>query len=435
MTVSPQAGLPPAGYQRLSESALAASARDHLWMHFTRHSTYEQGGSVPVITRGEGAYIWDDRGRRYLDGLSGLFVVQAGHGRRELADAAARQAGELAFFPLWSYAHPEAIQLAERLASLAPGDLNRVFFTTGGGEAVESAWKLARQYFKAIGEPGRYKVISRDIAYHGATMGALSITGQPAKRAPFEPLPGPVTFVPYGDAEALRRVVDTGTASVILEPVLGEAGVVEPPPGYLEAAREITAAAGALLHLDEVQGGIGRVGHWLTSRVLAPGVEADVLTLAKGLGGGLPLGAVVANGAAARALRKGDHGTTFGGNPVSCAAALAVLDTIERDGLLAVATTLGTRLRTGIIGLQDPLVDHVRGLGLWLGVVLSEPRAAEVEKAARAAGFLVNAAAPNVIRLAPPLVLTGAQVDAFVDALPGIFHAARVSAVPAGSLS
>jgi len=259
-------------------------------------------------------------------------------------------------------------------------------------------------------------------------MGALAITGQPGKRTPFEPLPGPVTFVPYGDIDALGRAVDETTASVVLEPVLGEAGVVPPPDGYLEAARQITQESGALLHLDEIQGGIGRVGDWLTSRVVAPGVVADVVTLAKGLGGGLPLGAVVANGPAATALVKGDHGTTFGGNPVACAAALAVLDTIERDGLLARVTTLGERLRNGIEAGEDPLVSHVRGHGLWLGVVLREPVAAAIETAAREAGFLLNAAAPDVLRLAPPLVLTQVQVEAFLQAFPAVLAAARVRA-------
>ena len=381
-----------------------------------------------VLARGQGATVWDVDGKHYVDLVGGIAVNVLGHAHPAVVEAVARQVATLGHTSNLS-AHQPGIELAERLQTLVGGSGSRVLFTNSGAEANEAALKLARRL-----RPGGGWVACEG-AFHGRTMGALAITGQPAKRTPFEPLPGPVTFVPYGDAEALRRVVDTGTASVILEPVLGEAGVVAPPPGYLEAAREITTAAGALLHLDEIQGGIGRVGHWLTSRVLAPGVEADVLTLAKGLGGGLPLGAVVANGAAAQALHKGDHGTTFGGNPVSCAAALAVLDTIERDDLLANATTLGERLRTGITALQDPLVDHVRGLGLWLGVVLTEPLAAEVEKAARAAGFLVNAAAPAVIRLAPPLVLSGAQVDAFVDALPGVLDAARVSAMPAGARS
>jgi acetylornithine aminotransferase len=258
-------------------------------------------------------------------------------------------------------------------------------------------------------------------------MGALAITGQPAKRAAFEPLPGPVTFVPYGDADALRAAVGETTASVVLEPVMGEAGVVVPPQGFLEAAREACDAAGALLHLDEVQGGVGRAGAWLVSSVTAPDVSADVITLAKGLGGGLPIGAVVARGRAASALQKGDHGTTFGGNPVVCAAALAVLDTIERDGLLQAAVTLGDAFAAAVTALGHPLVADVRGAGLWRGIVLTEPVAAAVERAAREAGFLINAAAPDVLRLAPPLVVTAAQLDAFVEALPAVLAAARVT--------
>jgi acetylornithine aminotransferase len=257
-------------------------------------------------------------------------------------------------------------------------------------------------------------------------MGALAVTGQPAKRAPFEPLPGPVTFVPYGDVDALRDAVDGTTASVILEPVLGEAGVVVPPAGYLEAARQICDETGTVLHLDEVQGGIGRAGAWLAAEVIAPGMTPDVVTLAKGLGGGLPIGAVLARGEASTALQKGDHGTTFGGNPVVCAAALAVLDTIERDGLLDAATKLGDHLAAGIAGLQHPLIKTVRGVGLWRAIVLTEPIAARAEEAARQAGFLVNAPAADVLRLAPPLVVPENALDAFVAALPGILDAARV---------
>ena len=408
---------------------MTTQTRTQQWQARWNAALMSNYGTPPVVlARGQGATVWDVDGKAYVDLVGGIAVNVLGHAHPAVVAAVTRQVATLGHTSNLS-AHGPGIELAERLRALVGGPDSRVLFTNSGAEANEAALKLARRL-----RPGGGWVAC-DGAFHGRTMGALAITGQPAKRTPFEPLPGPVTFVPYGDAEALRRVVDTGTASVILEPVLGEAGVVEPPTGYLEAAREITTAAGALLHLDEIQGGIGRVGHWLTSRVLAPGVEADVLTLAKGLGGGLPLGAVVANGAAAQALRKGDHGTTFGGNPVSCAAALAVLDTIERDGLLVAATQLGERLRGGITGLQDPLVDHVRGLGLWLGIVLTEPVAVEVEKAARAAGFLVNAAAPEVIRLAPPLVLTEAQVDAFVDALPGVLDAARVSAMTSGALS
>jgi len=379
-------------------------------------------GTPPVVlARGEGATVWDVDGKQYLDLLAGIAVNVLGHAHPAVVEAVSRQVATLGHTSNLA-AHAPGIELAERLQALVGAPGSRVLFCNSGAEANEAALKLSRRL-----RPGGGWVACEG-AFHGRTMGALAITGQPAKRAPFEPLPGPVTFVPYGDVGALRRTVGPSTASVVLEPVLGEAGVVPPPDGYLEAAREITSEAGALLHLDEVQGGIGRVGDWLTSRVVAPGVVADVLTLAKGLGGGLPLGAVVANGAAATALVKGDHGTTFGGNPVACAAALAVLDTIERDGLLASADRLGRRLRDGIGALGHPLVSHVRGHGLWLGVVLREPVAAAVETAARAAGFLLNAAAPDVLRLAPPLVLTEAQVDAFLQALAGLLDAARVPA-------
>jgi len=379
-------------------------------------------GTPPVVlARGEGATVWDVDGKQYLDLLAGIAVNVLGHAHPAVVEAVSRQVATLGHTSNLA-AHAPGIELAERLQALVGAPGSRVLFCNSGAEANEAALKLSRRL-----RPGGGWVACEG-AFHGRTMGALAITGQPAKRAPFEPLPGPVTFVPYGDVGALRRAVGPSTASVVLEPVLGEAGVVPPPDGYLEAAREITSEAGALLHLDEVQGGIGRVGDWLTSRVVAPGVVADVLTLAKGLGGGLPLGAVVANGAAATALVKGDHGTTFGGNPVACAAALAVLDTIERDGLLASADRLGRRLRDGIGALGHPLVSHVRGHGLWLGVVLREPVAAAVETAARAAGFLLNAAAPDVLRLAPPLVLTEAQVDAFLQALAGLLDAARVPA-------
>ena len=379
-------------------------------------------GTPPVVlARGEGATVWDVDGKQYLDLLAGIAVNVLGHAHPAVVEAVSRQVATLGHTSNLA-GHAPGIELAERLQALVGAPGSRVLFCNSGAEANEAALKLSRRL-----RPGGGWVACEG-AFHGRTMGALAITGQPAKRAPFEPLPGPVTFVPYGDVGALRRAVGPSTASVVLEPVLGEAGVVPPPDGYLEAAREITSEAGALLHLDEVQGGIGRVGDWLTSRVVAPGVVADVLTLAKGLGGGLPLGAVVANGAAATALVKGDHGTTFGGNPVACSAALAVLDTIERDGLLASAARLGRRLRDGIGALGHPLVSHVRGHGLWLGVVLREPVAAAVETAARAAGFLLNAAAPDVLRLAPPLVLTEAQVDAFLQALAGLLDAARVPA-------
>lgn len=379
------------------------------------------GTPTVVLARGEGATVWDVDGREYLDLYAGIAVNVLGHAHPAVREAVDRQLAVLGHVSNLVATGP-VVLLAERLKALTGAD--RVLFTNSGAEANEAAMKIARRLRPGGG------FVACDGAFHGRTMGALAITGQPAKRAPFEPLPGPVTFVPYGDAEALSAAVTDQTASVVLEPVLGEAGVVVPPAGFLAAARASCDRAGALLHLDEVQGGIGRAGAWLSSHVVAPGVQGDIVTLAKGLGGGLPIGAVLARGAAATALLPGDHGTTFGGGPVVCAAALAVLDVIERDGLLEAAGKLGERLRSGIEALGHPLVAGVRGAGLWLGVVLTAPVAALVEQQARSAGFLLNAPAPDVLRLAPPLVLTEAQVDAFLAALPGILS--RVAVPTAG---
>jgi len=377
-------------------------------------------GTPPVVfARGDGARVWDVDGKEYVDLFAGLAVNVLGHAHPAVRAAVEGQLATLGHVSNLAVSQP-AVQLAERLQELVGGPDSRVLFTNSGAEANEAALKLARRLRPGGG------FVACDGAFHGRTMGALAVTGQPAKREPFAPLPGPVTFVSYGDAPALAAAVDERTAAVVLEPVLGEAGVVVPPPGFLAAARTAADAAGALLHLDEVQGGIGRAGGWLCSRVLEPDLEADVVTLAKGLGGGLPIGAVVARGPAAFALRKGDHGSTFAGNPVVCAAALAVLRTIEDEGLLDAATKLGHRLRIGIEELGHPLISSVRGVGLWLAVVLSEPVAAAAEAAAREAGFLVNAPAADVLRLAPPLVVGQAQLDAFVRALPGVLDAARV---------
>jgi len=380
-------------------------------------------GTPPVVlARGSGATVWDVDGKEYVDLLGGIAVNLLGHAHPAVVEAVTRQVATLGHTSNLA-AHEPGIELAERLKELVgAGPDSRVLFTNSGAEANEAALKLSRRL-----RPGGGWVACEG-AFHGRTMGALAITGQPAKRAPFEPLPGPVTFVPYGDAAALRAAVTDRTAAVVLEPVMGEAGVVVPPAGFLDAARAACDAAGALLHLDEVQGGVGRVGAWLTSAVTAPDVVPDVVTMAKALGGGLPIGAVVANGRAATALAKGDHGTTFGGGPVACAAALAVLRTVEQDGLLEAATVLGAHLRTRLEGLAHPLVRDVRGLGLWLGIVLDAPVAAAVEAAARDAGFLVNATAPDVLRLAPPLVVTQAQLDAFADALPGVLDSVQVPA-------
>jgi acetylornithine aminotransferase len=375
-------------------------------------------GTPPIaLVRGSGAEVWDADGRRYLDLLGGIAVNALGHAHPAVVEAVTRQISTLGHTSNLYITEPP-LALSERLLELlgAPG---RVLLCNSGAEANEAAFKIARR-------TGRPHVVAAENAFHGRTMGALALTGQAPKRAPFEPLVPGVSHVPYGDVAALDAAVDADTAAVFLEPVMGEAGAVTPPAGYLAAAREITASRGALLVLDEVQTGIGRTGSWFAHQ--AAGVVPDVVTLAKGLGGGLPIGAVLASGRAADAFQKGDHGTTFGGNPVSCAAALAVLETVEAEGLLDASVKLGDHLRRALLDLGDPLVADVRGLGLWLGIVLAEPVAAAVETAARDAGFLVNAAAPDVLRLAPPLVVSSAQLDAFVAALPGVLRAARVAA-------
>ena len=382
--------------------------------------------AAPVLTlvRGEGATVWDDQGRPYVDLVAGIAVNALGHAHPAVVEAVSRQVATLGHTSNLVATEP-SLRLAERLLALAGReDDGRVFFGNSGAEANEAAFKLARR-------TGRSSMVSAEGGFHGRTMGALALTGQPAKRAPFEPLPDGVTFVPYGDVTVLTSAVGPDTAAVLLEPVQGEAGVVVPPAGYLRAAREVTARHGALLVLDEVQTGIGRTGTWFAHQHEA-GVDPDVVTLAKGLGGGLPIGALLAFGDAAELLQPGQHGSTFGGNPVSCAAALAVLDTIESEGLRSRATALGERLRAGVETTGHPLVAGVRGVGLMLAVELDRPVAAAAEQAARDAGFLVNAVGPSTIRLVPPLVLTDEQADAFVAALPGVLDAAvAASSVPA----
>lgn len=365
------------------------------------------------LTHGEGARLWDADGREYLDFLGGIAVTSLGTGHPAVVRAVSEQIARLGHVSNLFIAEPP-VALAERLLALA-GRPGRVYFCNSGAEAVEAAFKMGRL-------TGRRHMVAAEGGFHGRTMGALALTGQPGKRQAFHPLPGDVTHVPYGDAEALRAAVTTDTALVILEPVQGENGVVVPPEGYLAAARDITRATGALLVLDEVQTGIGRTGHWFAGQ--AGGVEPDVLTLAKGLAAGMPLGATLAFGDAAGLLTPGQHGSTFGGNPVSCAAALAVLDTIASDGLLQRAKDAGERLRDGIWDMGHPLVDRVRGAGLLLGIVLAEPLARRVQQAAQDVGFLLNAATPDVVRLAPPLIIGDEQVDALLTALPGILDAA-----------
>jgi acetylornithine aminotransferase len=317
------------------------------------------------------------------------------------------------------FVHEPGLRLAERLQELLEAPDARVVFGNSGAEANEAAFKLARR-------TGRPHIVAAQNAFHGRTMGALALTGQQAKRTPFEPMPPGVSHVPYGDAAALDAAVDADTAAVVLEPILGEAGVVVPPAGYLRAAREITAARGALLVIDEVQTGIGRTGAWFAHR--SAGIVPDVVTLAKGLGGGLPIGACVGIGAAGRLFEPGQHGSTFGGNPVCCAAALAVLDTIAAEGLLEHVRQVGKEITAGIEALDDPLVTDVSGAGLMIGVGLAAPVSAAVSTAAREGGYLINNAAPDRLRLVPPLVLTEAQAHELVGALPAFLDAGRAAA-------
>ncbi|WP_327322148.1 acetylornithine transaminase [Streptomyces sp. NBC_01210] len=371
-------------------------------------------GTPPLaLVRGEGSTVWDESGRAYLDFTGGIAVNTLGHAHPGVVSAVSAQIARLGHISNLYVAEPP-VALAEQLLRLM-GRAGRVFFSNSGTEAVEAAFKIARR-------TGRPRLVATQGGFHGRTMGALALTGQPAKRGPFLPLPGEVSHVPFGDAAMLRAAVTEETAAVFIEPVQGEAGVLPAPEGYLRAAREITRATGTLLVLDEVQTGIGRTGRWFAHQAVE-GADPDVVTLAKGLGGGLPIGATVAFGAAADLLTPGQHGSTFGGNPVACAAGIAVLETIETEGLLAHVARVGERLRCGVEGLTHPLVSHVRGAGLLLGVVLTEPVAPRVQKAAQDAGFLVNATGPTTVRLAPALTVRETQVDELIAALPGILDA------------
>ncbi|GAA2110999.1 acetylornithine transaminase [Kitasatospora saccharophila] len=377
---------------------------------------------IPLV-RGEGSLVWDADGKQYLDLVAGIAVNALGTAHPAIVEAVTRQITTLGHVSNLFMAEP-AVELAEKLIELS-GRPGKVFFCNSGTEANEAAFKISRL-------TGRTHLVSLQGAFHGRTMGALALTAQPGKQEPFKPLPGDVSYVPFGDVEALRAAVTTDTAAVFLEPIQGENGAIPLPDGYLRAAREITRATGTLLVLDEIQTGTGRTGHWFAHQAYE-GVEPDVVTLAKGLGGGLPIGAVLAFGPAADLLGPGHHGTTFGGNPVVAAAGLAVLRTIEEQGLLEHAAKLGERLRTGIEAIGDPLVDHVRGKGLLLGIVLTEPVAARVQAAAQEAGFLVNAAVADAVRLVPPLVLTEEQADGFLAALPAILRTVREAAPDANS--
>ncbi len=440
-------------------SDLSEQARRHLWMHFSRMGSYETH-EVPVMVRGEGAYVWDQHGKRYLDGLAGLFTSQLGHGRTELAEAGAKQASTLAYFPLWTYAHPRAIELAERLAGYAPGDLNRVFFTSGGSEAVESAWKLARQYFRITGQPQRTKVISREIAYHGTTMGALSITGIPDLKTPFEPLVGGAIKVPntnfyrapvFADDEVAfgrwaadeieRAIVREGAdtiAAVYLEPVQNAGGCFPPPPGYFQRVREICDRHGVLLVSDEVICAFGRLGYWFGADRF--GYQPDIITVAKGLTSGYaPLGAMIASDRLMEPFLKDGasflHGFTFAGHPVSCAVALANLDVFEGEQILQhVQATEGVFL-SALETLHDlPIVGNVRGAGFFYGIELVKDKTTrlsfddeESERLLR--GFLSGALfeaglicraddrGDPVVQLSPPLICGREEIDFMVTTL------------------
>jgi acetylornithine/N-succinyldiaminopimelate aminotransferase len=374
-------------------------------------------GMPPVaLTRGRGCTVWDADGRQYLDLIAGIAVSSLGHAHPAIIEAVTRQVGTIAHTSNL-FLHESEIELAERLLGLLGAD-GRVFFTNSGTEANEAALKLVRRRQGGRQGASRRVIVAAEHSFHGRTMGSLAITGKASIREPFGPFGLDVRFVPFGDVAALRAAVSGDCAAVVLEPSLGEGGVIPAPDGFLRAARTICDDTGALLVVDEIQSGIGRTGRWFACQ--REGVLPDVLTLAKGLGGGLPIGACIGLGECGAAFAKGDHGSTFGGNPVACAAALAVLDTIEKQDLLANVTTVGERLAAGLAAIRHPLLAGVRGSGLWRAIVLTAEVAPQVEASARAAGFLVNAVQPDAIRIAPPLILTAAEADSFVAALPRI---------------
>jgi adenosylmethionine-8-amino-7-oxononanoate aminotransferase len=444
---------------------MGAKAKRHLWGHFARHG---DDITPPIITRGEGVHIWDSEGNRFIDGLSGLFVVQVGHGRAELAEAAAKQAETLAFFPLWSFATPPAIELAERVANYAPGDLNRVFFTTGGGEAVESAWKLAKQYFKLTGKPGKYKVISRSIAYHGTPQGALAITGIPTFKAPFDP-PTPGGFrVPNTNfyrapeqfssdpkawgrycadriAEAIEFEGPDTVAAVFLEPVQNAGGCFPPPPGYFERVREICDEYDVLLVSDEVICAYGRIGSMFACNDF--GYVPDIITCAKGLTSGYsPIGAMIASDRLFEPFNDSStvfgHGYTFGGHPVSAAVALANLDIFEREGINDHVKEMAPAFKSTLEKLYDlPIVGDVRGEGFFYGIELVKDKTTketfnddECERLLR--GFLTPALfeaglycraddrGDPVVQLAPPLICGQKEFDDIYEILHGVLSEA-----------
>ncbi|PPG35006.1 aspartate aminotransferase family protein [Pseudoclavibacter sp. RFBG4] len=446
-----------------NEADLQQKAKDHLWMHFSRQSVMEDGAGVPIIVKGDGHHIWDSKGNKYFDGLSGLFVVNAGHGRQRLAETAAKQAAELAFFPIWSYAHPNAIELADRLADYAPGDLNRVFFSTGGGEAVETAFKLAKYYWKLQGQPTKHKVISRSVAYHGTPQGALAITGIPAMKAMFEPLTPGGFRVPntnfyrapeHGDnllefgqwaANRIEEMIlfegPETVAAVFLEPVQNSGGCFTPPPGYFQRVREICTKYDVLLVADEVITGFGRIGDMFASTTYD--IQPDMITCAKGMTSGYsPIGATIVSDRIYEPFKHGQtsfsHGYTFGGHPVSAAVALENLNIFEEERLTQNVKENSPHFRAALEKLLDiPIVGDVRGDGYFFGIELVKDKDTretfndeESERLLR--GFLSKALfdaglycraddrGDPVIQLAPPLTIGQAEFDEIEQTLRGV---------------
>lgn len=378
-------------------------------------------GTPPLaLVSGSGSYVTDVDGRDYLDLIAGIAVSSLGHGHPALVAAVSEQVATIAHTSNLFINLP-AVRLAERLVQLVGVSGARVFLCNDGAAANEAALKTVMR-----AQPGRRGFVAAEGSFHGRTLGILALTGKSAYREPFGPLGIDTTFVPYGDVDALAAVVDDQIAAVFLEPILGEAGVIPPPAGYLTAARAICDAAGVLLVIDEVQGGIGRTGRWFAHQ--HEGVIPDIVTVAKGLGGGLPVGACIGIGAVSEALVRGDHGSTFGGNPVSCAAALAVIETIAAQGLLDHVEQLGESWQRDLATIESPVLEGVRGRGLWLALVVERGAAPAVEVAARDRGFLVNATGPDAVRLAPPLVLSETEAASFTDALPAILDAAASAA-------
>jgi acetylornithine/N-succinyldiaminopimelate aminotransferase len=371
-----------------------------------------------ALVRGEGCAVWDEDGHRYLDLLGGIAVNALGHAHPAIVEAVSRQVATLGHVSNFFASRPQ-VELAERLVDLlgAPG---KVFFTNSGAEANEAALKMTRL-------TGRTQLVAATGSFHGRTMGALALTSKQAYRAPFEPLPGDVTFVPYGDAAALEAAVTADTAAVVLEPVQGEAGVVLPPAGYLQAARSVTARHGALLWLDEVQTGMGRTGEWFAHQHDKDPIRADIVTLAKGLGGGVPIGACVGLDSAAGLLSPGQHGTTFGGNPLAAAAALATIEVIDTEQLLAAVELAGTHLTDAVRALGHPAIAGVRGRGLLTATLLRREIATPASWAALDAGFIVNDCTPTVLRTAPPLIVTPVELDTWVEALPTVLDKAAAA--------